>query len=141
MKSQNRSDFCCPSNFARLSNQYLRKEFFYLRTILCNFCPIMRFQMKFSITLWTKKQRKIFSPQIYREFHLKYLAQDRTRIAQNQTERQKNSYLKNRSDAWQNRTDSLAKLVGHDKNWKHHCLCKWGVTVLFNFGNCFIQFG
>ncbi len=36
-------------------------------------------------------------------------------IAQNWTERWENTYLKNQ-------TDSLAKSVGRDKNWKRHCV-------------------
>ncbi len=38
--------------------------FLSLSPILCNSCLILsqRFQMKLSINLWTKKQRKIFSP-------------------------------------------------------------------------------
>jgi hypothetical protein len=51
---------------------------------------------------------------------------DRHHIAQNQTERYQNSYIKISQRAWQNWTDSLAKSVRRDKNWKRHCSCKWG---------------
>ncbi len=54
---------------------------------------------------------------------------DRHHIAQNQTESTENSYLKIDQRAWQNQTDSLAKLVGSDKNRKSHCLCKQGLGV------------
>jgi len=40
-----------------------------------------------------------------------------------------NSYLKIGQRTWQNRVDSLAKLVGCDKNWKRHCSCKRGFWV------------
>ncbi len=62
--------------------------FLSLCLILCNSCPIVSqtFQMKLSINLWTKKQRKIFSPYIYREFHLKSLTHAWTWIAQKSDE-------------------------------------------------------
>ncbi len=137
-KSQNRSNFLLSVRFCQAVRPIFEIGIFLsLCPILCNSCPIMsqRFQNKFSRNLWTKKTEENFQSIDLQtcQFHLKSLTQDRTRIAQNWTERQKNSYLKNRSEAWQNRTDSLAKSVGHDKNRKHHCLCKRGVkSVLFH---------
>ncbi len=41
----------------------------------------------------------------------------------------------------QNQTDSLAKLVGSDKNQMHHCSCKQGFKNGLNELECYITIG